>query len=298
MGDRSQDALVEQVMPLVVGAEAVAAVAAELSRSLEGVVIPEPIAGEVRRTALLAAPALAEASDEQKRATLGAIRSLFRQAAELLADPTRARGWAHEEPAVLNAQGRASGAFGPILAAVLERLGPPLDGRRRFLDIGTGAGWLAMALARAIPESEVTGIDIWGPALACARANVTAEGLEDRVLIVEQNVTELAPDARFDGAWLPGPFLPLRVVEAALPRLRTALRPGGLLFFGVYAGPPDPIADAVTRLRTARSGGHPFEIDELIALVTKAGFRSVHEVERAWNAPLRLVIGVNDQGSK
>lgn len=49
---------------------------------------------------------------------------------------------------------------------------------RRIVDIGTGSGCIALALKRAFPQAEVTGIDVSGEALAIARRNGTRNGLE------------------------------------------------------------------------------------------------------------------------
>ena len=61
------------------------------------------------------------------------------------------------------------------------RLGDRLAGPAEILDVGTGVGWLAVALARAYADARVVGIDIFEPALDLARANVSAENLQDRI---------------------------------------------------------------------------------------------------------------------
>ena len=160
------------VMRLLTAAEAVAAIAADLAVRLEGAAVPGDIAARAAAVAALAAPGLSDAPEPQQRATLGAIRALLRQAGDLVSAPTRPAGWSYDDPTLLDEQGRASRAFGPILAAQLARLGPPPRGHRHVLDVGTGAGHLALGLAEALPDAHVTGIDVWPPALACAHANV------------------------------------------------------------------------------------------------------------------------------
>ena len=51
----------------------------------------------------------------------------------------------------------------------------------RIADIGCGAGWAAIALARAYPLAEVDGYDLDAPTVAAANANAAAAGVADRV---------------------------------------------------------------------------------------------------------------------
>ena len=51
----------------------------------------------------------------------------------------------------------------------------------RVLDLGTGTGVLAVALARARPDAWVVAVDVSPRALACARRNVRVHGLDKRV---------------------------------------------------------------------------------------------------------------------
>src|SRR5689334_2345109 len=51
----------------------------------------------------------------------------------------------------------------------------------KVADVGTGSGAVAIAIANAAPEAEVWATDTSPEAVAAARANVAAHGLEDRV---------------------------------------------------------------------------------------------------------------------
>lgn len=67
---------------------------------------------------------------------------------------------------------------------------------RRLLDVGTGSGAIALAVAAELPECEVVATDTSPAALEVARANAERLGLADRVELVEGT---LPPDtAEFD----------------------------------------------------------------------------------------------------
>ena len=76
-----------------------------------------------------------------------------------------------------------------------------------------------------------------------------------------------------------------------------ALRPGGWLIPGMYAGSPDSLSQLLIDLRTVRSGGHPWQADELIAVLAKHGLADPREAERTWSAPVRLFAGRRAQGA-
>jgi tRNA1(Val) A37 N6-methylase TrmN6 len=82
-------------------------------------------------------------------------------------------------------------AIDPILlaAAVPARQG------EHILDAGCGTGAAALCLAARVPDCAVTGVEL-DPALAAlARLNVTANGFESRIAIVESALSD------FDGAF-------------------------------------------------------------------------------------------------
>lgn len=222
---------------------------------------------------------------EQAATTLASIGFALRDAADLLADPARGPGWRHEDPGLIQSIGRASrrvvheveaaSTTRPLLREVLRRPGGA------FLDVGTGAGWLAIEAARMWPALRVVGIDVWEPSLALARANLAAEGVEGRVELRRQDVDALSDRDAFALAWLPLMFLPEGLVGNALGRVRDALAPGGWLVVGRFPSPPQPLGRALSALRTVRSGGHPWTDGELEALLRDAGFGSVEHVPTA-----------------
>lgn len=111
-----------------------------------------------------------------------------------------------------------------LIAAALAR---PFDA---VLDLGTGSGCILLTLLAERPGARGVGVDISGPALAVARANAAALGLEGRVRLVEGNwATGLA--GRFDLIVSNPPYIPLSEMSALAPEVRDwepalALTPG------------------------------------------------------------------------
>ena len=105
---------------------------------------------------------------------------------------------------------------------------------RRILDLGTGTGRAAAALARRWPDAEVLGVDLAPEMIAEARRHLAAE-LESRVRF------EVADAARLP--YVDGVF-DLVVLANMIPffdELARVLVPGGWLVFGFSSGERTPI---------------------------------------------------------
>lgn len=223
---------------------------------------------------------------------LGLAQTFLAQGSELLRNPGRTGGWDQVDVPLLQGVGRMSmGIAGAVqaAAATLPDLAARLAGPARILDVGTGVGWLAVALAQTYPRSAVVGIDIFGPALDLARTNVAGTGLADRIELREADGRDLPPTGDFDVVWLPLPFLRPALVPDLLTAARGALTPGGWLLAGTFAPVGEGrLAELLMDLRTVRSGGHPWTADDLLPLLAAAGYTDAHQVPRTWAAPVHL----------
>jgi len=85
--------------------------------------------------------------------------------------------------------------FAELIAAHFEPwLDPGAIGR--ILEIGTGSGCIAIALARAFPGSHVVASDLMADALDVARINVERHAMADRIELVQSDLFE-----RIDGTY-------------------------------------------------------------------------------------------------
>jgi SAM-dependent methyltransferase len=283
----------ETAIRLTSAAEALAALAAHMRARVEGIPLDPAVCTLLAEIA--AELGVADDPGPEGRAVIGMARAFLRQAVELVEDPGRSPGWDRVDAVLLQEIGRSSASIAAAVRAaedILDGLGARL--RRsgaRILDVGTGTGWLAIALARAYPDATVTGIDLFAPALELARINVAAAGLTERVELRLQDVTTLDEHEAYDAVWLPMPFLAKEIVPAALDAAARALRPGGWVLPGVFGGPPDRLSELLVALRTVRSGGHPWEAGALLALLENRGYSSCQEVPRNWRLPVRLFAG-------
>jgi release factor glutamine methyltransferase len=79
----------------------------------------------------------------------------------------------------------------------------------RILDLGTGSGAIALALASELPNATITAIDVSPAAAAVSERNAAAHGVEARVRVVVSDWTvALAPDDRFDLVVSNPPYIP------------------------------------------------------------------------------------------
>lgn len=114
----------------------------------------------------------------------------------------------------------------------------------RALDVGTGSGAIALAVADEMPECEVTATDTSQAALEVARANAERLGLAERVRFLEGSV----PEGEFDLILANLPYVPERDRASLQPEVRD-WEPAEALFAG-----PDGL-DAIRALLAGASPG-------------------------------------------
>ncbi len=101
------------------------------------------------------------------------------------------------DPTVLIPRPETEGLVEAVLAVLREELSRWRE--PRVLDLGTGSGAIALAIAAEWPTAVVTATDASEDALAVARANAAACGLVERVRMLHGDWFEpVAPDERFE----------------------------------------------------------------------------------------------------
>lgn len=152
----------------------------------------------------------------------------------------------------------------------LESIDSPL-----ILDVGTGSGNIAIALARAIPGSKVTGIDISEEALELAGSNVELNDLRGRLSLLSGDIRDdnfVRSLGRFDCVVSNPPYVseaemnqlqpeviefepkvalfapddPLSFFNIILRSIPDILLPGGLLAFEVGMGQAEAVAELMS----------------------------------------------------
>jgi len=85
--------------------------------------------------------------------------------------------------------------LGGLARAPAFPAGPPRERPLKIVDVGTGSGCIALALAKELPGADIVGLDISAAALEIARANAARLQLDQRVRFLESNLLEGLPPA-------------------------------------------------------------------------------------------------------
>ncbi len=122
-------------------------------------------------------------------------------------------------------------------ALVTSRILPSIDpvrealaGGGTLLDVGCGAGRLALLVAKAFPAARVTGTDVYEDAIGEARANIAEAKLTERIDIQDARSWK-GEDGSFDVATMVEVLheIPIGIRGEVLASCRRLLRPGGKL---------------------------------------------------------------------
>ncbi len=162
-----------------------------------------------------------------------------------------------------------------LVEAALQRL--PYDQPLKILDVGTGTGAIAIAVASRLPQARITAVDLSLAALEVARRNVQTHGLDGQIQLLASDLLGSLPDtgASFDAILSNPPYIPqrdratlhpevrdfepeqalfaghdgLEVYRRLIPQSRAALRRGGLLALEIGCGQRASIAELLNGWR-------------------------------------------------
>jgi release factor glutamine methyltransferase len=145
-----------------------------------------------------------------------------------------------------------------LVEAVLERF--DRNANPRIVDVGTGSGAIAVAIAHALTRAHVTAVDFYPKALEVARRNAERHGVMDRVTLRQADLLVEAGTAEFDVVVSNPPYIAnceklepqvanyeprsalyagptgLEVYERLIPQANRALKPQGWLMMEIGYG--------------------------------------------------------------
>jgi len=148
-----------------------------------------------------------------------------------------------------------------------ESKGPSPAGPLRILDVGTGTGCIALALAKELPQAEIHATDISPAALEIARANAARHQLETRIHFHHADLLDGLASTPFDVIVSNPPYvgeseadqvqLEVRkfeprnavfagptgaeVIARLIPQAFDALKPGGWLVIEISSAIAQPV---------------------------------------------------------
>ena len=125
--------------------------------------------------------------------------------------------------------------FPDSAARMIEQLG--LAGDEQILDLGTGTGAVALALAERLPRGRVTGVDTSEGMLQQAATKAAARGLDNLALHAMDMTALDFPPAYFDCATAAFALFFVEDMESCLRGVVQRLKPGGRVLICGFAGP-------------------------------------------------------------
>src|SRR5271156_2755353 len=143
-----------------------------------------------------------------------------------------------------------------LVEAVLKHVKP----NARIIDVGTGSGAIAVALAHALPGAQVTAVDLSPAALEVARRNAQRHAVSDRVTFLQSDLLVAVEGGDFDAVVSNPPYVAdgevlepqvsnyephaalyagptgLEVYKRLIPQARKRLKPQGWLMLEIGFG--------------------------------------------------------------
>lgn len=166
----------------------------------------------------------------------------------------------------------------------------------RILDVATGTGDLAIAMARRIRDVQVLGVDLSEQMLAVARRKIEARGLDGRIVLDRGDAERLAvADALVDVATVAFGVRNFGDLGAGLRELARTIKPGGKVVILEFSRPRNRVFRALYEFYSykilPRIGGlvsrdkRAYEYlpasvgefpapEEFMAMMARAGFRN------------------------
>lgn len=166
----------------------------------------------------------------------------------------------------------------------------------RILDVATGTGDLAIAMARRIRDVQVLGADLSEQMLAVARRKIEARGLDGRIVLDRGDAERLAvADASVDVATVAFGVRNFGDLGAGLRELARTIKPGGKVVILEFSRPRNRVFRALYEFYSykilPRIGGlvsrdkRAYEYlpasvgefpapEEFMAMMARAGFRN------------------------
>ena len=151
------------------------------------------------------------------------------------------------------------------------------DESQAVLDLGTGNGYVAMAIAHEVPGCRVVGIDVATEAIERNRELAAEQHLSSVEFLAYDGVTLPFPDDHFDAVVSRYVFHHLPRPEISLAEIgRTVRRSGRLVLADAIRHEADEI-DFVNRFQELKRDGHirMHRRDDLIDLICRHGFRAI-----------------------
>ena len=154
---------------------------------------------------------------------------------------------------------------------------------RRILDVATGTGDLALAMARRMRGVQVLGVDLSENMLAEARRKATACGLDERVVLSLGDAERLeVADASVDVVTVAFGVRNFGDLGAGLREIARVLKPGGKVVILEFSTPRNPLFRRVYGMISKDRKAYeylPASVDEFpapecfMAMMREAGFK-------------------------